>query len=73
MTDLSCAVCATPVTRTGKHRAYSCGDCGKTLCGAHVDEYIDSANCAITRNGPTYCHDCYVARYGARAPWPVNS
>lgn len=54
-----------PVTKTTKAvKNLSCHKCGKELTPSTAFHYVDSCNCAITRNAPPFCLSCYKATYG---------
>ena len=44
----------------------TCRKCGKPFCGKHIYSYVDGSNCAITKNNPLLCKECYIEKYGNR-------
>jgi len=41
-----------------------CDECGKLLPPDQIFSYVDGNNCAITKNSPNLCRECYIKRYG---------
>ena len=47
----------------GRYTVVKCSKCGKDVCLAHVYQYVDESNIAITRNLPMLCAECYIKTY----------
>lgn len=41
-----------------------CAKCKKELTPETAFYYVDSCNCAITNNAPSFCRECYRETYG---------
>lgn len=53
-----------PKFKPSKRTLLRCYKCKQELTPKTAYYYVDGCNCAITRNAPPFCKDCYIATYG---------
>lgn len=53
-----------PKIRATKIKNCICSKCKKELTPQTAYIYVDGNNCAITKNSPMLCKECYIEKYG---------